>query len=163
MSIIRKHTNLKAFTILELVIGMVVSSLVISMVYSIYDNISRQMIQYKNQQDELMEYNQFQSIFHKDIKWSNEIVTMDSEKIALRGTSDTIVYNFLDNAIIRKATASLDTFGIRVINVTYPDKEEGVKNYEIIELTTRLLNNDVTIFESKRNTLATRINTHFSK
>ncbi|WP_132066316.1 PulJ/GspJ family protein, partial [Aquimarina spinulae] len=101
----KKHTRLQAFTMLELVIGMVISSLVITMVYVIYDNLSRQVVVYADQQDDLMTYNQFQNLFSKDVQLSTSIDIDDDKHIVLESANKEIHYFFKTEKIIRKAEA----------------------------------------------------------
>ena len=114
---------------LELVIGMVISSLVITMVYVIYDNLSRQVVVYADQQDDLMAYNQFQNLFSKDVQLSKSIDIDDDKHIVLEVFNKEVHYFFKTEKIIRKAEA-IDTTAERNYNflVRNYNKEYAIKS-----------------------------------
>ncbi|WP_108808719.1 PulJ/GspJ family protein [Aquimarina spinulae] len=155
----KKHTRLQAFTMLELVIGMVISSLVITMVYVIYDNLSRQVVVYADQQDDLMTYNQFQNLFSKDVQLSTSIDIDDDKHIVLESANKEIHYFFKTEKIIRKAEA-VDTFNIKVLEVLFDQNEKIEEKYQIIKLKIEILGTSFDFFESKEISLASRMNNY---
>lgn len=157
---INKYKALKAFTILELVIGLVISSIVISMVYVIYENISKQMIEYSLQQEELMEYNQFQSILFKDIKLAKELVIIDQKHIRLDMQSKQIDYFFYRDNIVRKSNAK-ETFNLKVLGVEFNNREKVLEEQQTIKLKTSLLGQEIIVFEEKPISRAKQINNYF--
>jgi len=144
---------------LELVIGMVISSLVITMVYFIYDNLSRQVIVYGQQQDQLMEYTMFQSLFSKDIKLSKTFEVIDDHNIAIEVLDEDVHYFFQKERIIRKGIA-LDTFNIKVLKISFDQNEKIEEKYKLIKLKTEVLGATFDVFESKEISLAKRMNTY---
>ncbi|MBP2832833.1 hypothetical protein J8281_11610 [Aquimarina sp. U1-2] len=153
----KKHTRLSAFTILELVIGITISSLVITMVYVIYDNLSRQVITYSRQQDELMIYHQFEGLFSKDIQLSKKLSVIDKAHIVLDMHDKEIHYFFKNDEIIRKEE-TLDTFRLKVMDVNFKSEEKIEEKCTRVRLKTKLLGADFEIFESKEISLAQRMN-----
>ena len=144
---------------LELVIGMVISSLVISMVYVIYDNISRQVIEYTKQQDDLVEYHQFQSLFSKDVQLSKSIDIDNDKHIALEVKNKEIHYFFEKERIIRKSV-TIDTFNLKVLEVEFNQNKKIEEKYQLMKLKIEMLGTSLDLFESKEISLAMRMNNY---
>lgn len=144
---------------LELVIGMVISSLVISMVYVIYDNISRQVIEYTKQQDDLVEYHQFQSLFSKDVQLSKSIDIDNDKHIALEVKNKEIHYFFEKEKIIRKSV-TIDTFNLKVLEVEFNQNKKIEEKYQLMKLKIEMLGTSLDLFESKEISLAMRMNNY---
>ncbi|MEB3346037.1 hypothetical protein U6A24_11225 [Aquimarina gracilis] len=142
---------------LELVIGMVISSLVVTMVYFIYDNLSRQVVEYSKQQDELMEYNMFQRLLSKDIQLSKELKVVDDEHVVFDNFNKEVHYFFQKERIIRKET-SIDTFNIKTLSVDFKQSDKIDEKYQLIRLKTEILGANFEIFESKEVSIAKRMN-----
>lgn len=164
MLVPKKYTRLPAFTILELMVGLVVTAIVIAMVYFIYTNISRQVISYMAQQQELMEYNQFQSIWHQDVQGCKTIMIKDNRHLVLHMPQQKITYRFTPEYILRR-TRTLDTFWVPAKEVKITPVADDVKEarYQTIRIQTVLLEQEIEIFEEKKVALADQINNFFIK
>ncbi|WAC02710.1 hypothetical protein N7U66_03300 [Lacinutrix neustonica] len=144
---------------MELVIGLAISSIVISMVYIIYTNISKQIVEYSKQQSELMEYNQFQNIWSADIRLCNELMPVDPKRVKLLMAQEDIQYFFANGHVIRQGKTR-DTFNINVKELELNAKESIDEHYQVIRLKTTLLGQDIIVFEEKKITLAKRLNNY---
>lgn len=144
---------------LELVMAMVISSLVISMVYVIYDNLSRQVIVYSKQQDELMAYNQFQAIFSKEVQLSKSLQIPTDNSIVLSVNDKEVRYVFEKQGVLRKGE-TIETFMMPIVAVNFNQKETIEEQYRLLKFKTILLGTEVDFFESKEISLAERINTY---
>lgn len=142
---------------MEMMVGLVISSLVISMVYIIYENISKQVSQYYSDQNELMEYNQFQSLFSKDIRLAKGLQIINDNQIIVDLFSEKATYFFEKDYILRK-TKVLDTFHIKVVALEVGRKDEITSKNKNIRLKTELLDQEIIIFEEKEIALAERLN-----
>lgn len=145
---------------MEVLIGLLVSSLVIGMVYFIYSNLSGQIFTYINQQDEIMEYNQFQNLWHTDVRLSKQLTVDSPKQVSLTMPLQDVTYIFENEYILRKAQR-LDTFNIKTSKVEISKDEQSSPSYYTIKLFTTLLEQEVTIFEEKRVHLADQINDQF--
>jgi len=155
-----KHTKLEAFTVMELVIGLAISSIIISMVYLIYSNISKQVIEYSVQQDELMEYNQFQNVLSADIRLCKQLIAIDKMSLRLAMADEKIHYFFEKEYSIRKGKTQ-DTFRIQVKNMELSSKDRVEEDYQMVRLKTTLLGQEIIVFEEKKISLAERLNNYF--
>ncbi|MDO6758568.1 prepilin-type N-terminal cleavage/methylation domain-containing protein [Tamlana sp. 2_MG-2023] len=160
MLVIKKHSNQKAFTVTELVVGMAISSIIISMVYLIYTNITRQITVYTFHQAELMEYNQFQNVLAIDVKMCRQLSYVDHKHIKLNMATNDIDYFFREGLVIRKSMTQ-DTFKIKVKEIALNTNEYIHDEYKTIRLTMSLLGEDVMVFEEKKIALAEQLNNFF--
>lgn len=160
MLIFKKHKNVKAFTLLEMIIGLTISSIIIAMVYLIYSNISRQMVSYTQQQNELMEYNQFQNVWSREIQLAKRINAETLREIRLELNKQHIEYRLEESQIIRESK-TVDTFDIPVKEVTITLKQGKKVDHQIFIIKTELLGQEMTIFEEKQLTVAQKINEYF--
>ena len=144
---------------LELVIGMVISSLVITMAYVVYDNVSRQVIEYTKQQDNLVAYHQFQNLFSKDVQLSKSIDVNTDKHITLQVKNNEIHYFFEKEKVIRKAVA-IDTFNLKILEAEFNQNEKIEEKYQLIKLKIEMLGTSLDLFESKEISLATRMNNY---
>ena len=160
MLVTKKHTRLKAFTITELVIGMAISSLIITITYLIYTNISKQLVEYQLHQNELMEYNQFQSVLAKDVMLCTRLQIVNAQHIELVIAGDQIEYFFEEDQIIRK-TNTTQTFDIKIQEVLLNNSERIDEEYKTIQLKLNLLGQQIIVFEEKKISNADHINHYF--
>lgn len=103
---------MKAFTIMELTIAMLIAALVISMTYAIFHIISRSLTDFTRKHDQLAEALQFDDLFRKNMDQCREVRFSDSHLDVLFD-STVIHYEFQPTQIIRSA-AGKDTFRLTV-------------------------------------------------
>lgn len=108
--------KLKAFTLLELLIGMIISSLVIAFGYGSYELIYKQFLNYKNVKVQLIQAEQLRSTWTTDMQKA-KMVSFNENKLNLSQEDDILEYTFLDSMIIRKDKEVSDTFFVAVQNI----------------------------------------------
>jgi len=115
--------KLKAFTILELLVAMVISSLVIGASYFTYDIVYRQFLNFKNVDRNVLDALTFRNVLNNDIaagefvyKASDGIHIVDFESVEYN-------YSFRDDLIIRNVGTARDTFHLRTGEVKYNEIE----------------------------------------
>ena len=145
---------------MELIIGLVISSVIITMVYQIFTNISRQIVQYAKDQNELREFNQFQQLFYADIHLCKQLLFVNQSHIKLMMRENEIDYFFKDSLIQRLGKAK-DNFAINVLEVIFNSNDKVSEDYQTIKLKTNILGEEVVIFEVKKISLAAQLNSYF--
>lgn len=160
MSLLFVNKKLKAFTILELTIGLLIVSLVIGMVYFIYNNITQQIVSYSKDQEALIVYHQFQDVFSRDVKLSKNISFQD-KRIEIHIFAEKITYNVRENEIIRNGKIQ-DTFDIKVADVTYKVNRKSINKYQTIKFSTEVLGRKVDFFEFKSLPVSQKINEFYN-
>lgn len=104
--------KLKAFTLMELLIGMIVSSIVIAIGYSTYAIIYKQFSSYKLVKNQVVECMQLNTVLQNDIQGA-EFVFFNEDQLKLDSGDKMISYHFMDSLIVRDANEQADTFKLR--------------------------------------------------
>jgi len=159
MSLSYINKKVKAFTILELTLGLLIVSLVIGMVYFIYTNITQQIMIYSKNQEVLVGYHRFQEVFSRDVKLSKNIEFQDKQ-IEIDIFAEKITYTVKENKIIRHARVN-DTFNIKVSDVSYKMNDKLITKYNTIKLSTEVLGRNVVFFEFKPIPVSKKINEYY--
>ena len=118
--------GIKAFTLMELLIGMIISSILIAFSYSAYSIIYNQYLTYRNIKKEVSQTMEFNAVFNTDFQ-NSEFVTFDGNNLTLvRSNSSSLEYIFQEKFIIRKDNEVKDTFQLNNtdIIVKYPVYKE---------------------------------------
>jgi len=106
------NKRLKAFTLLELLIGMVISSIIITIGYTSYRVIYKQYLNYKLTRKEMIEVAAFQNEFQNNF-YNAEVVKAEENAICFEFSGDKkIKFTFFDTFITREINELIDTFKI---------------------------------------------------
>lgn len=109
--------KLKAFTLMELLIGMIISSIVISFCYMSYTLIYKQYQNYKIIKKELVEALQFNSVLGHDIVNADRVLFSENKLTLINNHEKGLEYNFSEAFILRKAGEVTDTFKLAPMNI----------------------------------------------
>jgi prepilin-type N-terminal cleavage/methylation domain-containing protein len=109
--------KLRAFTLLELLIGMIISSIVIGFGYAAYSLIYKQYLVYKQVKEKIVEITQLDHVLSTDMR-NAEIISFNEHTLSLFGQNQhTLEYDFQDSLIVRKENELSDTFKIPAVNI----------------------------------------------
>jgi prepilin-type N-terminal cleavage/methylation domain-containing protein len=109
--------KLPAFTLLELLIGMIISSIVIGFGYAAYSLIYKQYLGYKKVKEKIVEITQFDHVLTTDIT-AAETISFNDNTLSLYGKdSKTLQYHFQDVLILRTENETTDTFKIAPVHL----------------------------------------------
>lgn len=109
--------KLRAFTLMELLVGMIISSIVIGFCYMSYSIIYKQYKSYKILKLEIVETIQLNSILNTDFI-NAETVLFDNDKLILNSANRSqLQYDFNDNYILRKDGEVTDTFKLSATEI----------------------------------------------
>ncbi|MGQ0827041.1 MAG: PilW family protein [Bacteroidota bacterium] len=109
--------KLRAFTLMELLIGMIVSSIVIGFGYGTFFLIYKQYSSFKTVKIELVDVAQLNSILNHDFAIAEMIAFNENKLIIDRKNNLPLVYNFNDSIILRTDNELVDTFKIVSENI----------------------------------------------
>jgi prepilin-type N-terminal cleavage/methylation domain-containing protein len=116
--------KLKAFTLMELLVGMVISGLVIAFGAGAYQVIGRQFMQYKKVKQELMEAAMFRSVMENDC-FNASAVYGTADELQLANGKQAIKYKLGVEFILRTVAETSDTFRIAVSGPQLRPVREG--------------------------------------
>jgi len=121
--------KLSAFTLMELLIGMLVSSIVIGMCYFSITAYGKQFLLYKKNKVNLWNIIQFQSVISENcfatngVSYSNGKLEIDDYK------NQKWNYYFYDSLVIREHNSIIDSFYFKIKNVVASDLLNSI-NYD---------------------------------
>lgn len=110
--------KIAAFTLMELLIGMIISSIVISFGYMAYTLIYEQFLNFKKVKGTIMETTQLNTTFSRDIRHA-EIISAEEENklILLNKNEPELHYEFYPDFILRTRAELTDTFKVAATNI----------------------------------------------
>ena len=128
-----KH-RVKAYTLMEITVAMLVSAIVISITYSAYSIVSRSYIAYKTKNDRLAVLERLDELLKRDFSHADSILKTDNG-ILVMSKGDSISYE-LDTAFVVRMSTIIDTFKVKTaetvtsfenasITVISPDKGQN--------------------------------------
>lgn len=158
----KRTYRLHAFTMQELLVGLVVSSLIIGMMYTIYAQINKQLFVYKAQQDELMTFNQFKQLLSNDVQRAKQIEKQNDGSLVLTFSDERYTYTMKEKFVIRNRNNGIrDTLAIAITKMDLDLASTEDSEYQTLRMTTHLLDEEIVLFEAKRTSVAERINALF--
>ncbi|WP_405610868.1 prepilin-type N-terminal cleavage/methylation domain-containing protein [Polaribacter sp. Asnod1-A03] len=107
-----KRTKFKAFTLAEMIVVLVVSSIVISMSFLVLNMVRKQVSLIQINYSKKQEVQLFEATFMRDFNSYSAFYDKKKEQLILKNSKDSITYLFLENLIIRQK----DTIQIEVVN-----------------------------------------------
>ena len=110
--------KLKAFTLMELLIGMIISSIIIGFSYSGYRIIYSQFLDHKKVKKSILETAAINSILNNDFSNAQLIWTNDENQLDVYyNDKRELHYEFQDEYILRRDNEIIDTFNIGAQNI----------------------------------------------
>ncbi len=113
------QTKLKAFTIMEITITMLLAAIVISITYTAYTIISKSYIGFTNKNKDISTVVQLDKLLKKDF-YKALAISRDNQKILFKTDSADIIYEFEPDMVTRTQGIT-DTFKIQTetMNTTF--------------------------------------------
>lgn len=107
--------KVNAFTLAELVVAMIISSIVMATIYTAYLLIRKQYFRQTTKARALDEYIRFRNALSVDFFYADSLKTGDTDGILLCfKDSSAIEYSFTNEQIVRKSDIATDSFSIPV-------------------------------------------------
>jgi prepilin-type N-terminal cleavage/methylation domain-containing protein len=115
-------SKLKAFTIMEVTVTMLVVSILIGITYTAYNIISRSFAAFSSKQEEISALLTVDKLLKKDFSRAGRVVWLDS-RLTCFSARDTVWYEFSADNILR-AQGTVDTFRVSPLEVlTFFEKQ----------------------------------------
>jgi prepilin-type N-terminal cleavage/methylation domain-containing protein len=111
--------RLRAFTLLEVLVGMVVSGIVIAATFSTFRIVSGQVLQYQKQTAKSADLSLFASQFTADFTNAEKIIHQAEKEVLLKQRVRSIRYQFLPAFISRSDADHTDTFFVAVSSAAF--------------------------------------------
>lgn len=124
----RKNQRIKAFTVSEVLISMLLIGVIGGIVYYILFTFSVQFDRYMDREEKFLSVVFFKTSFNRDFYLSNK-VTEEHNAIVMNRDLRRVVYKFEKDYITRSELQSIDSFKV---NVLYVDKAYETKEKELL-------------------------------
>ena len=130
------HKQFRAFTLLELLVGMILSGIVLTATFSSYRIITKQYENYSRKSNADSEISFFISQLEFDFSNAKTISLMGENEIELKSKNKMLNYSFSEKQVLRNDFSRVDTFKVSVDNIWAFLKSEKIvsENSQIDEL-----------------------------
>ena len=117
---------IKAYTILETVITLVLIGIIVSVVYVTYGFISQNMQNYVAMETENFKLNNFKTILEEDFFKSEKVTAFNDNKIRVQFYNETNVeYQYDGRYLIRASILSKDTIMAKEVQLGYVENQKA--------------------------------------
>jgi len=133
---------LKAFTILEALLSLMILSIIVSLSYLMFSLFNKQMVILEKENAVVLQYNLFNSTIKSDINKANDF-RVDNEVLTLKNYDEPeIMYRFNKTNILRQKKETVDTFKILTSAYKYENIGAAI-NAEKMTLNLEVLNDKI--------------------
>ncbi len=138
----RSSSKLKAFTMIELLISMALTSILVVFSYMGYNQMQKLFLLYAKQHEFITEYNQLNSILQLQAEKADVIEKIDEQHIVFKKDSTTLRLAILPKAMVLNYKQRIDTFHLET-------KKTNFEFQQANELLITSLSSDV-FFENQK-------------
>ncbi len=118
------HKRLPAFTLLELLVGMILSGIVLTATFSAYRIITKQYESYRIRSVSDSEISFFVSQLQSDFSNAENITLVSENEIQLQTGGRMLNYRFSEKNVLRNDFSAIDTFHVSVSGIEAMLKSE---------------------------------------
>jgi len=143
--------KIKAFTMLEALISLILTGIIIALSYSLFTLVNKQMALFETENTAIIDYNLFNSTLTNDINNANDFDYDNNELLLKNYFKPQIRYRFDEGIIIRtNENNKTDSFKLRPLNKNYKDL---TTNQSMLSMSFELLNDTIQVnyFMTKQN------------
>ena len=119
-----KH-RVKAFTIMEVTITMVIASILMGITYTTYSIISKSYLSFNTKNNDLAALEQLDKLLRRDFDQA-EIIQKETGGITIKNANHMVTYEFTPDFIVRIAGIE-DTFKVKTEEITTSFEGQSVK------------------------------------
>lgn len=136
MKSLQLHKQFGAFTLLELLVGMILSGIVLTATFSAYRIVTRQYEIYRDRSESVSELSFFVSQLQADFSDATAVIRVSENEISLQSEKRILEYNFSGKQVLRNDFSRTDTFSISVpeIETYWKSEKTNSDNQEADEL-----------------------------
>lgn len=131
---LKLNKKIKAFTIIELLMVMMLSGIVIGLTFLYFAQFRHYLQSTYKQEDSYSELYRFQFAIQKDIVFAQEIYAPSTDEILIRFANNEIKYLFDNSWVVRETQLATDTIKLKIFDVSFniqPEYNNLVKSIDI--------------------------------
>ncbi|MES2275324.1 MAG: hypothetical protein V4592_04830 [Bacteroidota bacterium] len=103
--------RVKAFTIMEITVAMLIAAIVIAITYTCYTIVYKSYLAFKTRQHDLVEVSQLTQLIERDME-KGDLIVQREDGITIKGSNNEISYAIQPDYILRIAAVT-DTFKVK--------------------------------------------------
>lgn len=126
MKLFMPHNQLKAFTLLELLVGMILSGIVLTATFTSYKIITSQYNNYRDRSKSVTELSFFTSQLEADFSNAKTVLRISENEIELTSTEHILKYRFTGKYVLRNDLTRIDSFNVAITRLECFKKAEPV-------------------------------------
>jgi len=121
----RKLKNkIRAFTVLELLIVMVLSGIVIGLTFLYFTQFRHYLQSTYREENTYAQLLRFQFALGKDITMATEVFSPSTDELQVKFADDEVLYVFDKEWVVRETTMASDTTKLKIIDVSFHTLED---------------------------------------
>ncbi len=143
--------NAKAFTVLELIVSMILSTIVVLIAVLAFELINLQFCNYKKTNDKMMSFLELESLLSHDFQFSKKVEWYDNNSIKfIMPDNKPFSYQLFDTCVVRTNESASDTFCLKINKIEKSFLDPGKSNLILsLKLETSVLNENYSLFFEK--------------
>ena len=135
----KRNRKLKSFTIIELLVTIMLSSLVVLITYTTYDIVTQQYFIKKKFYQEINDITRLHLELQDEFEKSESIRCENDKIYFIKSTVDSICYQFLDNNIVRTKKDFSDSIFLKPVSFKKKFFDKDIETGSINELTFNII------------------------
>ena len=132
-------TRIKAYTLTEALIAIVLSSIIVVISYALVTSISKQLNMFEKDNEEELMYNLMNATLHYDMNQAHDFYYSTNSISLYSYNNDTINYYFKKKSIVRQTRSKVDSFNIEVLD----NEMKVLYNMNNLKLKLKLFNREL--------------------
>ncbi len=124
--------RIKAFSLLEMTLALLLSSIVVAMAVSAYLIVSKKIDLYKHHLSSVEQLSTLQTVMLIDFENAKTILNKNEYLSFLSKDSNEVIYKFDNTVIIRKQAARIDSFFVNYQELLVSEEPALSKNNQVI-------------------------------
>lgn len=128
--------KLKAFTLIELCVAIIISGIVTAAGFGTYAMFSKQFIEHRKINESVAEKLNAYTLLKKDIDKADRIQKKSDSEILLTSKTTEVDYSWNENYLLRKCVEQTDTFyiSVKAAQLSFLSKEQNKDNGIVDEI-----------------------------
>lgn len=119
----KSKANIPAFTLLNFVVGMIITSIIMTSFYTAYQYMHEETKLYEEQNEAVLDALNFQVNLNKDMLKAEDVLLKEENTLEIVRPGEKYVYYFGENYIVKSNEAFTDTFHLKVLNPVFETME----------------------------------------
>jgi hypothetical protein len=122
---------------------MAITGIIIGIIFTVFTIVSEQLLNFKEQNQYISDYNRFSYAVNKDIFESEEMISIENGFIFKKYNGDEVVFEKQDSIFLRKAQTFVDTFQFKVSVLSFDTLRNNSKSKNFQRLSVTLQVNKI--------------------